>query len=102
VSRTLKDRPSRVKHEPWDKDLVRVEGWFRYINLPTTKTKKRRKVDTEWHWMNTPSWWTRLMMNKPQRREGSIWERKAVLTDFSSLLELDTPGVGRKPHVYFW
>ncbi len=109
MSRTLKDRPSRVQHEPWDKDRSPIYTEYKgcilrysYILNKTTKTKKRRKVDTEWHWMSTPSWWTRLMMNKPQRRAGSIWERKAVLTDFSSLLELDTPGVGRKPHVYYW
>ena len=102
MSRTLKDRPSKFKHEPWDRDLVRVPGRYYFIQLPTTKTKKRKQVDTEDHWMNTPSWWTRLMMRKPQRRAGSIWERKAVLTDFEGLLELDTPNVSRKPHIYFW
>ena len=102
MSRTLKDRPSRVKHEPWDRDLVRVPGSYYFMKLPTTKTKKRKEVDTEEHWMSTPSWWIRLMMNKPQRRGGSLWERRAVLTDLEGLLDLDTPDVSRKPHVYFW
>ncbi len=102
MSRTLKDRPSRLKHEAWDKDRIKVEGWFRYISLPTTRTKKRKEVDSEEHWMGTPSWWTRIMMNRPQRRNGSIWERKAVRTDILYLFDLDTPSVNRKPHQYYW
>ena len=102
MSRTLRDRPSHIKHEAWDKDRVQVEGWFRYINLPTTRTKKRKEVDSEEHWMGTPSWWTRIMMNRPQRRNGSIWERKAVRTDILYLFDLDTPSVNRKPHQYYW
>lgn len=103
MSRTYKDRPHRVQHEDWNKDRIQVfPGTWHYIYLPTTKTKKRKALDTEEHWMTTPGWWIRLRMNKPQRRGGSLWERKAVLTDFSSLLELDTPDVSRKPHIYFW
>ena len=103
MSRTYKDYPSRVKRDAWDKDIIRLEGWwFRYIMMPTTKTKKRKEMDTEDHWMSTPSSWTRIMMNRPQRRNGSLWERKAVRTNILNLLELDTPSVGRKPHQYYW
>lgn len=102
MSRTLKDRPGRIKHEPWDIDRIKVEGWFRFISLPTTKTKKRRKQDTEEHWTSTPGWWTRIMMNKPQRRSGSLWERKAITTNISDLCLLDIPSVGRRPHQYYW
>ena len=42
MSRTLKDKPSKLK-EPWDKDMVR-EGYANWIYLPTTKTKKRKKA----------------------------------------------------------
>lgn len=109
MSRTFKDRPTRVKYEPWDKDRSPIYVEYKdcilrysYIFNKTTKTKKRKSVDTQEHWMTTPGWWIRLMMGKPQRREGTLWERKAVLTDPDSLLDLDTPSIGRKPHIYFW
>lgn len=102
MSRTYKDKPSKLRFDSYMKDIVRVEGTFKYIYLPTTKTKKRKKSDTEDHYMSTPSIWTRLMMNKPQRREGSLWEREVVKTQLSELEELDKPNVSRKPHVYYW
>ena len=63
------------------------------------KTKKRKQVDTCWHWLTTPSWWIRLMMTRPQRRASRVWERKALLADLDSL---DTPSCSKKPHIYFW
>ena len=43
MSRTYKDKPSKLKHEAWDKDMDYVEGtWYR-LELPTTKPKKRKK-----------------------------------------------------------
>ena len=102
MSRTFKDKPSKLKHEAWDKDTIRVEDtgtkWSYRIHLPTTKTKKRKEVDTEEHWMTTPGWWVRLMMNKPQRREVHLWERKAL---FSELEELIQPGK-KVAHIYYW
>jgi hypothetical protein len=83
-------------------DWVALPNSYRRIKLPTTKTKKCKKVDTEDHWMSTPSEWTRLMMNRPQRRQGNLWEREAAKTDISSLGDLDKPNVSRKPHVYYW
>lgn len=100
MSRTFKDKPHKVKHDPWDMDRVRY--WddcnYRCYQLPTTKTKKRKKVDTENHWMNTPGWWVNLMMNRPQRREVRVWERKALFSDLDDLIQ---PGKKYK-HVYFW
>ena len=101
MSRTYKDKPSKLRHSHYrnDKDFVCVDGMYLYeLKLPTTKPKKRKEVDTEWHWMTTPSWWTRLMMNKPQRREVKLWERKALISDLEDLIE---PGKKYK-HVYFW
>lgn len=72
MSRTYKDKPAKVRLEPWDKD------GYGYIWLPTTKTKKRKEVDTKDHWMSTPSAWTRLMMNRPQRRASHLWEKKST------------------------
>lgn len=70
-----------------------------FVEKAGVKTKKKRKDDTEWHWMSTPSWWTRLTMNRPQRRKGRQWERKV---HFQDLEETDPPGVSKKPHVYYW
>lgn len=100
MSRTRKDKPNKLKYEAWDKDRVKIEGFWGYIWLPTTKTKKRKEVDTEEHWMGTPSWWTRIMMNRPMRARGKQWE-KLVLKELD-IEDTDPPGVGKKPHVYYW
>ena len=102
MSRTYKDKPSKIKYESWNKDRERIEGTFYYIDLPTTKAKKRKELDTEEHWMNTPSWWTRLVMNRPQRRKCKLWERDALKTCLDSLDDLDKPIISRKPHIYYW
>ena len=102
MSRTYKDKPSKIKHESWNKDRERIEGTFYYIDLPTTKAKKRKELDTEEHWMNTPGWWTRLVMNRPQRRKCKLWERDALKSSLDSLDDLDKPIISRKPHIYFW
>lgn len=61
---------------------------------------KKKKFGDDWRWMNTPSWWVRLMMTRPQRKAGKTWERKAATA--LDIEELDTPSVSRKPHYYFW
>ena len=85
MSRTLKDRPSKIQYPGyWDRDV--------------DKPKQRRTKNTEWDWLgSTPSWWTRLMMNRPMRARGRAWEH-AVLRD----VELEPPGVSHKPHHYYW
>jgi hypothetical protein len=107
MSRTLKDKKWELKfpEAQWDFDNFKItsdSGYtIRYIKLPGVKTKKKREVDNEWHWIyNTPSWWTRLMMNRPQRRAGRVWEHK-VLRE-ADLEDCDPPGVGHKPHQYYW
>ena len=99
MSRTYKDKPWRFRHQPYSVDMILTEG-YGYRFGKTTKTKKRKEVDTEDHWMNTPSWWIRLMMGTPLRAAGRIWEKK-VLKEID-LEDTDPPGVGRKPHIYYW
>lgn len=84
--------------------IITDEVITRYYYLPKkgVKTKKRRKIDTNWHWMSTPSWWTRLMMNRPQRRAAHLWEKEAQKTEVESLEDLDIPNVSHKPHKYYW
>jgi hypothetical protein len=63
---------------------------------------KERKFGKLWRWMNTPSWWTRMMMSRPQRKAGKTWERKASTTSVKQLDDADTPSVSKKPHHYYW
>ena len=129
MSRTYKDKPHRVRFPyGWDHDRYMVSetvlitkstelDWdtmefvttelatpyerhcYRWLKTKTTKPKRKKREDTEDHWMTTPSWWTRLMMNKPQRRRAHVWERKALFEDIE---ETDPPGVSHKPHWYYW
>ena len=80
MSRTAKDKP------------------YKFSNTESI-SKKKRELDTEYHWMSTPGWWTRLMMNKPQRRSEHLLERKALVSDIDNF---DIPDTGKKPHVYYW
>lgn len=75
---------------------------YTYLKRPGVLVKKRKEVDSEDHWMSTPSWWTRLTMNKPQRREGRMWEHEVVKSCIDVLEEADPPGVGKKPHIYYY
>lgn len=119
MSRTFKDRPYKIKYpQDWHTDRVRVEGnehhWHYYIDLPTTKTKKRKGQDVEEHWMTTPGWWINIMMERPQRRASKLWENnfrnKRICTWHESYIDdtidwlesFDTPSISRKPHCYFW
>lgn len=111
MSRTYKDKPHKLKFEPWDQDREMVAytsnkyfGFvpYTYIWNKTTKPKKRKHVDTESHWYrSTPSWWTHLFMLKPQRRKGRMWENEAVKCGIEALEESDPPSVGKKPHIYY-
>lgn len=116
MSRTTKDRPVRLRCEPWDKDTQRYSyeavghHYFTggpyvctrhaHIDLPTTKSKKRKEVDTEDHWMSTPSRWTHLCMIKPERRLAHMLEKKAMRIE--DIEDMDFPDLGKKPHIYFW
>lgn len=91
MSRTNKDRPSRVRFPE-------------YLDELYAKTKKRKEQDAEWHWLQaTPSWWNNLFHTRPQRREAQQWEREVQkIQDFEELEELDKPNVSKKPHKYYW
>ena len=86
MSGTEKDKPSKFK--------------FPNYNDRSGKEKQPKKKDTEWHWMSTPAWWTRLMMNRPQRAAGRVWEKKVLKA--ADIEDVDKPSVSKKPHQYFW
>jgi len=98
MSRTKKDQPDRVRFpENFDSN----GRWKR--SGDTEITKKRKEVDTEWHWMSTPSWWVNLTMTRPQRKEAQIWEQEVKkIQNPEELEEVDTPNVSKKPHKYYW
>lgn len=73
---------------------------YRRLKVKTTKPKRRKEVDTEWHWMTTPSWWNRCFNNVPQRRKGRAWERKVLFE--ANIEETDPPVFSKKPHKYYW
>ena len=107
MSRTLKDRNWELKFPEirWDYGTIKItsdSGYtIKYIKLPGVKTKKRKELDTDWHYLRgSPSWWTRLTMNRPQRRAGHVWEQKVLLE--TDLEDTDPPSVGYKPHVYYY
>lgn len=121
MSRTNKDRPDKLR-EKLGKDIVLTNNLYG-IFATTTKPKKKKNHDTEWHWMSTPSYWTRIMMNRPQRRQGKVWEidvskiqckTEMVQTypyigtvpllsqETEDAYNKETPSVSRKPHVYYW
>lgn len=98
MSRTYKDNPTRVRFpEPFDHDRVCIPGTWHSIELPTTRAKKRKREDTEHHWMGTPSWWTHMMMIRPRRAR-----ENQSLRCMGDVNEFDFVDTGRKPHIYYW
>ena len=75
--------------------------YTKYIQGPTRKAKKKRHVITQFYHMyqSSPSWWTRMMMNRPKRRACRVWERKVL---FSDVEEADCPDFKNKPYNYYW
>jgi hypothetical protein len=125
MSRTFKDRPARVRfpgHYNWNDpryddryNIIEYEYDFyhyqtkEYVGVRTGKVhlkkagywpKLKKAKDYEWHWMSTPSHWTRQMMNVPQRAAGRMWERKILKVD--EIDSIEPPDVSRKPHIYYW
>jgi hypothetical protein len=99
MSRTYKDKPYRFQYPSWDADYIWLEG-YGHREAKTTKTKKRKKEDTEDHWMTTPSWWVNMIMTKPERRNAHLLEKKALVA--VDLEDFEIPDLGRKPYIYYW
>lgn len=90
MSRTFKDKPSRLTYE----------SNYNKEDLPKVKKDK----DNQWHWLQaTPSWWTNLFMNRPIRRCFQAWEREVEkLIDIDDVEDMNIPHHGKKPHKYYW
>jgi hypothetical protein len=91
MSRTNKDKPDRLRFP-------------KEFQKPHERELSKKEQDTVWDWSKaTPSWWTNLFMNRPQRREAQQWERDIQkINDLEELEELDKPNVSKKPHKYYW
>ncbi len=68
MSRTYNTRPTRIVHGDYRDRYEEGYCLLKRGYLP----KLKRNVDTENHWMSTPSWWTRMMMNRPSRSKARI------------------------------
>jgi hypothetical protein len=117
MSRTYKDRPRRIVWGTWGDDRYYVDYVAEYRDYRTGKyhtversvgltyagyhPKKKRSADEDWRWcQSTPSWWVRMFMNKPKRRECRLWEQS--LKTLADLEDADCPDYGHKPHLYYW
>ena len=106
MSRTYKDRPSKLRYpeEEWDYKYYFSGNrkYIDYLQYPGVLTKKKKNIDSKYHWMTTPMWWIREMMNQPQRAKGRQWEKNVLKVDINDLDIIDYPSVSRKPHWYYW
>ena len=85
MSRTYKDKPWQFKtYSEW--------GFGR-----EDQPKKKKKVDTQHHWMSTPSRWTHEMMIRPRRSN-----ENQQLRNIGDIEEFDFVDRKRKPHIYYW
>ncbi len=118
MSRTYKDKKWELRFPedhwkfgtesvPYERDVTKCWRWYGPTDLighwlhdlPGVKTKKKKSDDTKWHWMSTPSWWTRTTFTRPERKATKALLHKALLQDIE---EVDIPDCGRKPHIYYW
>lgn len=87
MSRTTKDKPFHTWRNPDYWDLTKPSG------------EKKHRSSYDYHGFSTPSWWTRLKMNRPQRRKYHLDERKILVSDVDNF---DFEDFGKKPHEYYW
>lgn len=103
MSRTYKDKPHNVRfpEKQYGYGRVQIETPDYYViywaDLPGVKAKKKKHVDTEWHWMGTPSWWTQMFMNRPRRSA-----ENQQLRNMGDVEDFDFVDVKRKNHIYYW
>lgn len=102
MSRTYKDKPSKLIWGDYAQDYVYLEN-FRHIWRKTTKPKLRRSVNDEWAWYSaTPSWWNRLFHTAPIRRNFRDFCTVSVGLPVDTLEDILEPSDSKKPHKYFY
>lgn len=101
MSRSYKDKPSKLRFDLYMKDWILVEP-YGYRQGKTTKLKKRKEVDTEEHWQTTPSWWNNLFHTRPIRGNFRIFLTNVVKSDIAEIENMLEPTDSKSPHKYFW
>ena len=107
MSRTNKDRPSRLRYAKYDVDYIRypeTEDKYAFtIKGKTSLPKKRKEVDDEWHWMRgTPSWWNNLFHTRPIRGKFHRFVSKVLKSEIEAISDMLEPSDSRRPHQYYW
>lgn len=115
MSRTYKDKPVKSS---WDStheavpyirtSLVNVWGdvqspegrWYK--DIAGIKPKLRKEVDTEDHWMTTPSWWNNLAHTRPLRGKFRNYTKNVVRCPIEYIDDLVEPLDSNRPHKCFW
>lgn len=101
MSRTYKDRPSKIRF-PQDDNWVITEGCG-IRKLPTIEPKKPKELNTEWRWIHgTPSWWNNLFHTRPIRGKFRNYTKCVVRCPIDYIENLFEPSDSNKPHKYFW
>lgn len=88
MSRTYKDKPWKLR--------TRSNWGFNREDKP----KLPKRVNTEWQWQNTPSWWTYMFMIRPRRTQEN--QQLKQLPYIEDLEDFDFVDVKRKNHIYYW
>ena len=73
-----------------------------WLKKPGVLTKKRKEVDTEDHWMGTPSWWNNLFHTRPIRGKFRNYSRNIVKSQIEDIEGTLEPEDSKCPHKYFW
>lgn len=114
MSRTYKDKPIKSTwddtHEavPYTYEAISIYGgtitvtrhWYK--DVAGAKPKLRKEVDTEDHWMTTPSWWNNLFHTRPIRSKFRNYTKGIVRCPIEYIDEALEPLDSNKPHKYFW
>lgn len=107
MSRTYKDKPSKLKYVRYDVDYIRypeTEDKYAFtIKGKTSLPKQRKEVDNDWHWMQgTPSWWNNLFHTRPIRGNFRRFLANAVRSEVEAIPDMLEPTDSRRPHKYYW
>lgn len=102
MARTYKDDARRrYFNSYWQQDHILLEG-FGWRLAKTTKPKLRKEVDSEDHWMTTPSWWNNLFHTRPIRGKFRNYTKGVVRCPIEYIDDLVEPLDSNRPHKYFW
>lgn len=102
MSRSYKDKPSKLLWGDYAQDYIMLDGYY-HIWQKTTKPKVRKTKNTEWGWIKgTPSWWNNLFHTRPIRRKFKNFCTISVGKPLEILEEILEPEDSKCPHKYYY